>query len=44
MRNIIAHRYGEVDDELVFAAIKEELERDAQAFILSLSKFIKKRK
>jgi len=44
MRNIIAHQYGEVDDELVFAAVKEELKHDAQAFILAIRKFMEKEK
>ncbi len=33
MRNIIAHLYGNVDDELVFEAITEKLEKDVQDFI-----------
>lgn len=36
MRNILAHEYGEVDDEIVFHAIKEEIERDAREFIESV--------
>lgn len=33
MRNLIAHEYGTVDDELVFHAITEELMRDIEAFL-----------
>jgi uncharacterized protein YutE (UPF0331/DUF86 family) len=33
MRNIIAHEYGKIDDELVFDSLKEELITDAQEFI-----------
>lgn len=33
MRNIIAHEYGEVDDEIVFNSLKEELVKDVSAFV-----------
>ncbi len=33
MRNIIAHKYGKIDDKIVFEAITEELERDVKEFI-----------
>lgn len=33
MRNIIAHEYGKIDDELVFEAITEQLEKDINGFI-----------
>lgn len=33
MRNILAHEYGEIDDEIVFHAISEELIRDGKEFI-----------
>ena len=36
MRNIIAHEYGKVEDELVFEAITEELEKDVKEFIKSI--------
>lgn len=36
MRNILAHEYGEVDDKIVFHAVKEELEEDAKEFIKSI--------
>ena len=40
MRNIIAHEYGKVDDQLIFQAIKEELIQDVQKFIQSTEKAI----
>jgi len=42
MRNIIAHEYGKIDDEIVFNSITEEFERDVKEFIKSIrkSKFI----
>lgn len=33
MRNIIAHEYGKVDDEIVFNSLKDELEKDVKEFI-----------
>jgi uncharacterized protein YutE (UPF0331/DUF86 family) len=36
MRNIIAHEYGFVDDELVFHAITEELLKDSNEFVKSI--------
>jgi len=33
MRNILAHEYGKVDDEIVFCSITEEIERDVREFI-----------
>lgn len=38
MRNILAHEYGEVNNELVFHAIKEELEKDVNEFITEIKK------
>ena len=32
MRNIIAHEYGSIDNELVFEAVKNEIGRDAKEF------------
>jgi len=32
MRNIIAHEYGKIDDELVFNSLTEELIKDASEF------------
>ena len=44
MRNILAHEYGKVDDEIVFNAINEELEKDASTLISSLKKYFKEEK
>lgn len=33
MRNILAHQYGTINDEIVFEAITEDLEKDAREFI-----------
>lgn len=33
MRNILAHQYGTIKDEIVFEAIKEELDNDVKKFI-----------
>ena len=33
MRNIINHQYGKIDDEIVFEAITEELDKDAAKFV-----------
>jgi uncharacterized protein YutE (UPF0331/DUF86 family) len=41
MRNIIAHKYGELDDELIFESITEELISDIIKFLNEL-KFNKK--
>ncbi len=38
MRNVIAHEYGKIDDELVFSSLSEELINDAQEFIKQISK------
>lgn len=38
MRNIIAHEYGKIDDELVFYSLKDELIIDTQEFIKQISK------
>ena len=39
MRNIIAHEYGNIDDELVFEAISNELKKDVEDFIDNIEKF-----
>jgi len=36
MRNILAHEYGEVDDEIVFNAISSELREDSKEFVKSV--------
>src|SRR3989344_2560364 len=33
MRNIIAHQYGSLDDELIFIAITQEIDNDISEFI-----------
>ncbi len=38
MRNIIAHEYGKIDDELIFHSITEELKLDVSELIKSLKK------
>ncbi|MBI2139232.1 DUF86 domain-containing protein, partial [Candidatus Woesearchaeota archaeon] len=38
MRNILAHEYGEVDDEIIFHAVKEEMPRDIKEFISLIKK------
>lgn len=42
MRNILAHQYGEVDDEIVFHAITEEIGKDAREFMEIIKKLNKK--
>lgn len=42
MRNILAHEYGTVDDEIVFNSITEELEKDVREFIKDIKKAVKK--
>jgi len=44
MRNLIAHEYGSLDDELVFHSITEELENDVKEFIKLIEKAFKKLK
>jgi len=41
MRNIIAHEYGKIDDELVYEAITEQLEKDINEFIDVIKKEIR---
>ncbi len=33
MRNLLSHQYGNVDDEIVFKSITEELDKDVRHFI-----------
>ena len=40
MRNILAHKYGEINDEMVFNSIIEELEEDIKEFIKNIKKLI----
>ncbi|MEK6825482.1 MAG: DUF86 domain-containing protein [Nanoarchaeota archaeon] len=44
MRNIIAHEYGKVSDEIVFEAISSELEADASQFLKAIQEAIMKEK
>ena len=41
MRNIIAHEYGKIDDELVHYAITEELLKDVEECIKSIENYLK---
>ena len=36
MRNILAHEYGEVDNSVVYSAVKDELHVDIEKFIISI--------
>ena len=38
MKNIISHQYGKIDDEIVFEAITEELEKDVRDFVENAKK------
>jgi len=42
MRNIIAHQYSDVNDELMYAAISKEIEDDVKAFLEIIKKLNKK--
>ena len=42
MRNIIAHQYGVVDDEIVFEAITEQLIKDTTSFLVEVKQALKK--
>ena len=33
MKNVIAHQYGKINDEIVFEAVSESLEKDMREFI-----------
>jgi uncharacterized protein YutE (UPF0331/DUF86 family) len=41
MRNILVHEYGNVDDEIVFGSIKDELADDVKQFIKEVRKCLK---
>lgn len=43
MRNIIAHEYGKINDEIVFEAISSELLKDVSEFINSINDFLLKK-
>ena len=38
MRNLIAHEYGKIDDEIVFEAITSELENDVREFVSAIKR------
>lgn len=40
MRNIIAHEYGSIDDEIVYNSITEELEKDVKELIKAIKGLI----
>ena len=42
MRNIIAHQYSDVNDELIYTAISKEIEDDVKAFLEIIKKLNKK--
>ena len=37
MRNILAHKYGEINDKIVFNSLKEELINDINQFIVKVT-------
>ena len=41
MRNIIAHEYGKIDDELVFESIEKQIIKDAEEFIKCVELLLK---
>jgi len=43
MRNVLAHEYGEVNDELVFESLKNEILKDNDELIKSVKILLKKR-
>lgn len=40
MRNILAHRYGKIDDEIIFESIKKELGDDVDKFVESVKTYL----
>lgn len=40
MRNILAHKYGSINDKIVFHAITEELEKDIRNFLKEIKEKI----
>lgn len=43
MRNILAHEYGKVDDNIVFHAVTEELENDVREFLENVKTYLQKK-
>lgn len=41
MRNVIAHQYSNIDDEIIYHSIKEELGNDTKEFIEKIKQSIK---
>lgn len=41
MRNVIAHEYGNIDNELIYEAITEELKKDIEEFLEGVKKRLK---
>ncbi len=41
MRNVLAHKYGEIDDKITFVAATEEIGRDLKKLIKSIKEKIK---
>ena len=41
MRNILAHEYGKINDEMVFESLKEQLIPDIKEFINQIKKFLR---
>ena len=44
MRNLLAHEYGEINDQVIFHSLKNELITDINAYLNQVSAFIKRRK
>lgn len=42
MRNILAHQYGNVDDEIVFNSITKEIIKDTRMFLKGIKKVYRK--
>jgi uncharacterized protein YutE (UPF0331/DUF86 family) len=42
MRNIIAHQYGDIDDQIMYTAIKNEIIEDVKEFLKIINKVNKK--
>lgn len=38
MRNIIAHKYGKIDDEIIFESLTTEIEMDATEFLENIKR------
>jgi uncharacterized protein YutE (UPF0331/DUF86 family) len=41
MRNVLSHKYGEIDDKIVFESISKELIPDSEEFLLTIKKEFK---